>query len=57
MMLDDHFERAAWLNPEPERYWNGNTIEYVRNVFEMFPLTLDGLGQAVNHLTKGRRGR
>ncbi|MEC7524597.1 MAG: VWA domain-containing protein [Myxococcota bacterium] len=57
MMLDDHFDRAAWLNPEPERYWGGNTIEYVRNVFEMFPLTLDGLGQAVNHLTKGRRGR
>src|SRR5690606_18587527 len=26
MMLQDHFERAVWLNPEPEKYWHGNTI-------------------------------
>lgn len=55
MMLAEHFDRAAWLNPEPPKYWGGNTIEYVRNVFEMFPLTLDGLGQAVEHLTRGGR--
>lgn len=54
MMLADHFDRAAWLNPEPERYWTGNTIEHVRKVFEMFPLTLRGLGDAVTHLAKGR---
>jgi hypothetical protein len=57
MMLEDHFERTCWLNPEPERYWHGNTIEYVRRVFDMFPLTLEGLGRAVTHLTKGRSGR
>jgi hypothetical protein len=35
------------------------TIAAVRNVFDMFPLTLDGLGEAVGHLTKGKmvRGR
>jgi uncharacterized protein len=54
MMLADHFDRAAWLNPEPERYWSGNTIEQVRKVFEMYPLTLRGLGEAVTHLAKGR---
>jgi hypothetical protein len=54
MRLADHFDRTAWLNPEPENYWHGNTIEYVRNVFDMFPLTLSGLGEAVTHLTKGR---
>ena len=54
MMLADHFDRAAWLNPEPERYWSGNTIEQVRKVFEMYPLTLRGLGEAVSHLAKGR---
>jgi uncharacterized protein with von Willebrand factor type A (vWA) domain len=57
MMLEDHFERSCWLNPEPRKYWGGNTIEYVARVFEMFPLTLDGLGEAVQHLTKSRAGR
>ncbi len=59
MELARHFERSAWLNPEPIQTWRGNTIAAVRNVFDMFPLTLDGLGEAVGHLTKGRmvRGR
>ncbi|HEY8430277.1 MAG TPA: VWA domain-containing protein [Sandaracinaceae bacterium] len=52
MMLEDHFERSCWLNPEPPRYWSGNTIEYIAKVFPMFPLTLEGLGEAVAHLTK-----
>lgn len=55
MMLEGHFDRTAWLNPEPVRYWTGNTIEYVRNVFPMFPLTVEGLGNAVDHLVRGRR--
>jgi hypothetical protein len=54
MMLQDHFDRTVWLNPEPERFWHGNTIEYVRQVYEMFPLTLDGITRAVQHLTRGR---
>ncbi len=53
MTLQSHFDRTVWLNPEPPQYWYGNTIEYVRNVFEMFPLTLEGLGEAVGHLVKG----
>src|SRR5690606_24317425 len=57
MMLQDHFERSCWLNPEPRKYWGGNTIEYVAQIFEMFPLTLEGLGEAVQHLTKGRSAR
>jgi uncharacterized protein with von Willebrand factor type A (vWA) domain len=57
MMLEDHFERSCWLNPEPRKYWGGNTIEYIARVFEMFPLTLEGLGEAVLHLTKNRSGR
>ncbi|MET0404607.1 MAG: VWA domain-containing protein [Cystobacter sp.] len=57
MELARHFERSVWLNPEPIQTWRGNTIAAVRNVFDMFPLTLDGLGEAVNHLTKGRSAR
>lgn len=51
--LARHFERSAWLNPEPPKYWPGTTIEAIAKVFSMFPLTLDGLGQAVNHLKRG----
>lgn len=54
MMLAQHFERSAWLNPEPPRVWRGSTIEAVASVFSMFPLTVEGLGEAVQHLTKGR---
>jgi uncharacterized protein with von Willebrand factor type A (vWA) domain len=56
MELQRHFTRSCWLNPEPPSYWSGNTIEHVRSVFEMFPLTVDGLGMAVAHLTKGKQG-
>lgn len=58
MRLAEHFERSAWLNPEPPHVWGGNTIQTIRKVFEMFPLTLEGLSEAVNHLTRGsvRRG-
>jgi uncharacterized protein with von Willebrand factor type A (vWA) domain len=54
MQLAQHFERSAWLNPEPPRIWPGSTIATVSRVFPMFPLTLEGLGEAVAHLTKGR---
>jgi len=50
--LAEHFERSAWLNPENPRAWYG-TAEVIRRVFQMFPLTLEGLGEAVHHLTKG----
>jgi len=51
--LAHHFDRNAWLNPEPEAYWNG-TAEMIGRVFPMYQLTLDGLGEAVRHLS--RRG-
>ena len=56
MKLAEHFDRSCWLNPEPRRAWSG-TIATIRRVFEMFPLTLEGLGEAVNHLVRGGRGR
>jgi uncharacterized protein with von Willebrand factor type A (vWA) domain len=51
--LAQHFRSAAWLNPEPERYWQGTTIEVIAAVLPMWPLTLDGLGQAVRYLVRG----
>ena len=55
-LLATHFQRSAWLNPEPPVAWAGNTIEVVREVFPMFALTLQGLEEAVAHLTRGARG-
>ena len=51
--LADHFRRSAWLNPDPPSYWRGGTAEEIGKVFSMFHLTLDGLGEAIHHLSKG----
>jgi uncharacterized protein with von Willebrand factor type A (vWA) domain len=51
--LAAHFRSAAWLNPEPERFWAGTTIEVIASVFAMFPLTLDGMSHAVRYLVRG----
>ncbi|HEY3802569.1 MAG TPA: VWA domain-containing protein [Kofleriaceae bacterium] len=51
--LAHHFRSAAWLNPEPERFWQGTTIEVIAAVLPMWPLTLDGLAQAVRYLVRG----
>jgi len=53
MRLADHFRRAAWLNPDPPAYWRGGTAEQIEKVFPMFQLTLDGLGEAISHLSRG----
>jgi uncharacterized protein len=53
MLLADHFRRAAWLNPDPPNYWRGGTAEMLGKLYSMYPLTLDGLGEAIGHLSKG----
>ena len=55
-LLARSYERSAWLNPEPPQGWSGNTIEAIAQVFAMFPLTLQGLEEAVAHLTRGGKG-
>ncbi|MCH9815488.1 MAG: VWA domain-containing protein [Actinomycetia bacterium] len=56
-LLADHFTNAVWLNPEPEGRWRGSTIEDVASVFDMFPLTLDGLSEAMRELNRGSAAR
>jgi uncharacterized protein len=51
--LAHHFRSSAWLNPEPERFWAGTTIEVIASVLPMWPLTLDGLAHAVRYLVRG----
>jgi uncharacterized protein with von Willebrand factor type A (vWA) domain len=48
--LLNHFEHAAWLNPQLPQYWNYyHSISIVNELVEerMFPLTLDGISQAI----------
>ncbi len=53
--LSQHFERTVWLNPESPGSWYAPTIRVIGGIFPMFPLTLEGLGEAVAHLVKGKR--
>ena len=53
--LASHFERRVWLNPEPERFFRHVTVNAIRGLFPMFPLTLDGLDSAIATLVKARR--
>ena len=49
------YPRAVWLNPVPERYWDGTlSIMMIRDLMEarMFPLTLDGIDRAMRQLTR-----
>lgn len=50
--LANHFDRSVWLNPDPPRYWHSGTCKVIREVYPMFPLTLDGLVEGMTHLSK-----
>ncbi len=47
------FPHAVWLNPVLAAEWRYTaTINYIREIFPMFELTLDGLEAAVTHLMR-----
>ena len=53
--LLDAYPKAVWLNPVPEKYWDGTTsIGMIRRLMEerMFPLTLDGIDRGMRELTR-----
>ncbi len=54
MRLREHFPSSVWLNPEHPSSWWQTTVDVLRRVFPMFPLTLEGLGEAVQNLTRAR---
>lgn len=53
--LREHFERSVWLNPDGPTIASHPTVDMIRSIFPMFPLTLEGLGEAVAELTRGHR--
>jgi uncharacterized protein with von Willebrand factor type A (vWA) domain len=48
--IADHFTHSVWLNPERPSTWRHPTISAVKNIFPMYALTLDGIGEAVQKL-------
>lgn len=53
--LTDTFNKVIWLNPTPDKYWNHTqTIDLTRKLVDghMYPLTLEGLDQGIQYLTK-----
>lgn len=50
--LRTQFARSAWINPMDPAHWRGYTVELVAKLFPMFPLTVDGLAQLVEHLVR-----
>ncbi len=45
-----HFTHSVWLNPDEPRFWIAYTVQLIAKLFPMYPLTLEGLGQAVKKL-------
>ena len=51
----EHFDRAVWVNPEPTTEWDFvQTAKIIRRLFPMFPLTVDGITEAVQALIGAR---
>ncbi|WOT06906.1 vWA domain-containing protein [Shewanella youngdeokensis] len=52
--LLSHFNKVAWLNPQPEAHWSYHqSIELIQKLVNnnMFPLTVDGIGRAIKELS------
>ena len=53
--VTQHFQKVAWLNPEPERSWQmTQSIQVVKKLMDdrMYPLTLQGIEAATRYLSK-----
>ncbi len=51
----DTFDKVVWLNPVPDSQWGwSGSLKAVRDIMEddMYPLTLNGLENAMRHLTR-----
>ncbi|MDA6066171.1 vWA domain-containing protein [Idiomarina abyssalis] len=49
--LTQHFEKVAWLNPQPEEHWRYYmSVRMINDLVggRMYPLTLDGLERAIS---------
>ncbi len=52
--LLSHFNKVAWLNPQPETHWPyHHSISVIQHIInnKMFPLTVDGIGRAIKEIS------
>lgn len=50
-----HYPWSVWLNPQEESTWHHPTIRAIEKIFRMFPLTVEGITDAVDHLRAMKR--
>jgi uncharacterized protein with von Willebrand factor type A (vWA) domain len=53
--LVNTYPSAVWLNPTPEKYWGySQSTQMIRHLMQerMYPLTLDGLDEAMRALSR-----
>ena len=52
----EHYKRTVWLNPMKLRFWPmSDTVPVLRSVFEMHPLTPDGIEKSVAFMNTKRK--
>ena len=44
---------SIWLNPDPVRWWKHPTVEAIGSIYEMFPMSVDGLRDGIKKLRRG----
>lgn len=52
--LLSHFNKVAWLNPQPESHWPyHHSISIIQQLLnnKMYPLTVDGIGRAIKEIS------
>ncbi|MEE0772364.1 MAG: VWA domain-containing protein [Anaerovoracaceae bacterium] len=56
--LADNYQQAVWLNPIPQSQWDSargkTTIEMIRSVVSMYPLSVEGLEKGIRKLLGAR---
>ncbi|MEA2623999.1 MAG: uncharacterized protein QOD06_44 [Candidatus Binatota bacterium] len=53
--IAEHFDRAVWVNPDPEEGWDQwHTTRIVRRLFPMYALSVDGITDAFRKLVGTR---
>jgi uncharacterized protein with von Willebrand factor type A (vWA) domain len=54
--ITEKFKKSVWLNPEPLKYWPFTyTIQAIKELVPMFPLTPAGIERAVRAMNSGTR--
>ncbi len=51
----DTYKKTVWLNPTPQKYWHHTqSTKIIQNLMndQMYPLTLNGMEQAMTHLSR-----